>query len=380
MRLIKKNNDSHDSGMDYLCISCLRLHNRSNVTKYKQNEETDKKVLLLRKTQNTDGNYYKCKTCQPALRKGFPNLNYTKTRDLSHISSVPDELPILNLMEQYLLKLTIPFIRVAHVPRSPNLKLVGGSVCIQANISHTVEKLQITSENIIPVSFKRKVEYRGHYLEQVIDKGKVFQWLTFLKQNNPLYKDIKLNLNDINTDIQSMSNTIISELVIFDDNRVAKACEDLEDQIADQKIAEEKIITDSVLQNDLSDSEEDETDLGVGAILEVLDEVDIIENDTFLYHVNELCLEEKTITNGIAKMIDDQEKSNYKITENVKDEFAPEFEDFLFKGTLSQTSVFEYVNESCLLITVHNFFLNIQVFKYFLAIVLLKVVGDRVFF
>ena len=134
------------------------------------------------------------------IEKRVSKLELHEDQDLSHISSVPDELPILNLMEQYLLKLTIPFIRVAHVPRSPNLKLVGGSVCIQANISHTVEKLQITSENIIPVSFKRKVEYRGHYLEQVIDKGKVFQWLTFLKQNNPLYKDIKVNLTDINTD------------------------------------------------------------------------------------------------------------------------------------------------------------------------------------
>ena len=47
--------------------------------------------------------------------------------------------------------------------------------------------------------------------------------------------------------------------------------------------------------------------------------------------MNELCLEEKTITNGIAKFINDKEKSNAKLREDVKDEFEPEYENFLFK-------------------------------------------------
>ena len=331
LRLIKKENDCHDSGMDFLCISCLRLHSRGSSTKYCQNQEIDEKVLLLPKTRNTDGNYYKCETCRKKLRKGLPKLNFQNTWDLNNISNIPDELPTLNLMEQYLLKLTIPFIRVAHVPRTPNLKLMGGSVCIQANISHTVEKLQIRPENIIPVSFKRKQEYRGHYMEQVVNKEKVFQWLTFLKHHNPLYKDVAINLNDIERDIQIMSDTILDELVIFDDKRCEKACEDLEDQLINQNIEKEKVIIESVIQKEFSDSEDDETDPGLDAIPELLDEIEVNSNDTFLYHVNELSLEEKTLTNGIATLIDNNEKRTYKIADDVKDEFAPEYDEFLFK-------------------------------------------------
>ena len=48
--------------------------------------------------------------------------------------------------------------------------------------------------------------------------------------------------------------------------------------------------------------------------------------------MNELSLEEKTITNGIAKYIDGKEKTNYKQLDNVKDEFLPDYENFLFKS------------------------------------------------
>jgi hypothetical protein len=230
-----------------------------------KNEETDNKLLLIEKAQNYDGNYYLCKTCRPALIKGLPRLNFQKLQDIDNIGSIPDKLPDLNLMEQYLLKLTIPFIRVAHVPRTPNLKLVGGSICIQANISHTIEKLQINPENIIPVSFKRKQTYRGHYMEQVVNKEKVFEWLSFLRLNNPLYKNIIINETEVNDEIDLMSEKLISELVTYDEYRVLK------DQLAEKKVTEEEKITEDLLkQQDLSDSEGDDKDSGVDAIPEAL--------------------------------------------------------------------------------------------------------------
>jgi hypothetical protein len=158
--------------MEYICASCIRTHNRNNVSKYRQSD-TDSKLLLIEKTKNQNGWWYLCCNCRPALIKGLAKLNFSRIKDLDTIGSIPRDLPDLNLMEQYLLKLTIPFIRVAHVPRSPNLKLVGGCIFIQANIPHTIERLHLNPENIIPISFKRKLSYTGHYMEQVINKSKV---------------------------------------------------------------------------------------------------------------------------------------------------------------------------------------------------------------
>ena len=128
----------------------------------------DENLILISKTKNIDQNFYLCSNCRPALIKGRPRLNFIKTGDFEKIGSIPNHLPDLNVLESYLLKITIPFIRVSHVPRSPNLKLIGGSVCIEADINHTVRRLQINPENIVPVSFKRKLAYTGYYLEQVI--------------------------------------------------------------------------------------------------------------------------------------------------------------------------------------------------------------------
>jgi hypothetical protein len=267
LKIIKNNFQSHDSGMDFLCVSCLRLHNGNNVSKYKinRNEETDKKLLLIEKSQKYDNNYYLCHTCRPALNKGLPRLNFKKLQDIDNIGSIPNILPDLNLMEKYLLKLTIPFIRVAHVPRTPNLKLVGGSICIQANISHTIEKLKINPENIIPVSFKRKLAYKGHYIEQVINKEKVFKWLSFLRLNNPLYKNIIIDETEVNDEIDIMSEKLISELVTYDEYRVLK------DQLVEKRESEEsKITEDLIKQQDLSDSEDDDEGSGVDAKTEAL--------------------------------------------------------------------------------------------------------------
>ena len=48
-----------------------------------------------------------------------------------------------------------------------------------------------------------------------------------------------------------------------------------------------------------------------------------------MYNVNELCLEEQTVTNGIAKFIAEKEKQNSKLMDDLKDEFHPDPENYL---------------------------------------------------
>ena len=104
----------YDSGMEFVCISCTRLHCRSNVTRHRHgnNLEKDEKLLLIPKTKNIDEHYYICTTCKPALRKEtLPRMNFLRTSDFNRIGSIPNCLPDLNVLESYLLKINIPFIR-----------------------------------------------------------------------------------------------------------------------------------------------------------------------------------------------------------------------------------------------------------------------------
>ena len=125
----------------------------------------------------------------------------------------------------------------------------------------------------------------------------------------------------------------MSELVTYDEFRVFK------DQLNEKKGSEEnKITEDLIKQQASSDSEDDDDNEEVDAV-EALDEKEVFSHDTFLYHVNELDLEEKTITNGIAKFIDEKDRKNFKL----KDEFCPDPQHFLFKDDQEE----EDFNDEC---------------------------------
>ena len=126
-------------------------------------------------------------------------------RDLFQLSSFPESFfeniisktnspnPMLNKVEQFLLKLTIPFIRVAHCERGTQMKVHGNLILISADIASSLEKILPQSQNIIPVRFKRKVVYTGHYAAEYIDRRKVELYFNWFKQNNPLFADFSLD-------------------------------------------------------------------------------------------------------------------------------------------------------------------------------------------
>ena len=104
-----------------------------------------------------------------------------------------------------------------------------------------------------------------------------------------------------------MSDRLISELVSYDEYGVLK-----------EQLDVSKITEDVMTQQDLSDSEDDNKGSTVDAFTEALYEKKVPSHDTFMYHVNELCLEEQTVTNGIAKFIDLKEKNNSKLMEDLR--------------------------------------------------------------
>ena len=76
------------------------------------------------------------------------------------------------------------------------------------------------------------------------------------------------------------------------------------------------------------------------------DQRDVPVHDTFLYHVNELCLEDNTVTNNIAKYINEKEKNSSKLMADVQDEFHPDHENFLFKENTEEEEDYESNEEA----------------------------------
>ena len=61
---------------------------------------------------------------------------------------------------------------------------------------------------MIPVKWKRKLRYKGHYMYNYVRPDKVMCALKWLKANNPLYSDIDINNDWINNELINNSEFV----------------------------------------------------------------------------------------------------------------------------------------------------------------------------
>ena len=207
----------------FICTSCLRYHSRGNVVQVnikKSVDEQRKKInegkkqrkiktdwkhyethLIMNDSQDgtepvtvsSDGKYYICNSCNRALLDNRVPLSNEKVHQF-RVQDLPDEFKTsdmkLNNCEAHLLKLIIPFIRIAHIPRSSDFKVLGPVINVEADVSDTFDKILPINQDLIPVALKRKPEYTGSYIEEIVSKSKLIKYFEYFKASNPLYTDV----------------------------------------------------------------------------------------------------------------------------------------------------------------------------------------------
>ena len=227
------NNFDKDTSFDIICCYCNIWKSRYQcvtLNKSKLTEEELEEYIHLDDgfNRSKDQNYYICKICRDKIKSGkVPKINdkeYIQLADfpqdfLEEVKKVAKtkevlsanmktlglqdfdklkrryekEVLKLNKLESFILKLVLPFIRVAHCKRSPYLKVLGNLILISNDIQHSFNKLLPQPQQIQAVSFKRKLEYKGTFMEEWVDTAKVIKYFEFLKANNPLFKDYVLD-------------------------------------------------------------------------------------------------------------------------------------------------------------------------------------------
>jgi hypothetical protein len=96
-------------------------------------------------------------------------------------------------LEDYLLKPVIPFIRIGHLPRGSYFQVKGELIMISADVVESLRKILPVEQNLVPVSFKKKLEYTGHYIQEYVDKKKVQLYFDWFKRYNHLFQDYELD-------------------------------------------------------------------------------------------------------------------------------------------------------------------------------------------
>ena len=238
-----------ETGMDLICCVCMELKAKSScsVSSTVSKDKLDKYVLDWEKTRNIDGKHYICNTCKICLKNnkeparaqrellgllGFPkNFKEEITNICKPANPKKDtkDFTELNKLEDFLLKPVIPFIRLAHMPRGPHLKVKGDLIMISSNLAHSLNSILPQSQDLIPVSFKRKLEYKGYYIEEYVDRQKLHAYFNFFKKYNHLFKDFNLDDNTLDEFEKELLNKINqeedeedSDMETDDDNQTSK--------------------------------------------------------------------------------------------------------------------------------------------------------------
>ena len=117
------------------------------------------------------------------------------------LEEVPDELEDLNYVEVHIICKRIPFMKLVKLPRGKQKGIKGDAVNVPADLGPACNLLpRIPADvHIISLKLKRKLEYKQAYLHDTMWPENVLIALQYLKAHNPLYADIEINENWIQT-------------------------------------------------------------------------------------------------------------------------------------------------------------------------------------
>ena len=157
------------------------------------------------KFNNTGDNMYICLTCHGHLKR--QNKPPQAVRNKLDIASPPEILSNLNRLERVSISRRILFKKVSTMPKGKFAK-VKGSICnipIESDDITNVLPLGADSNGLLIVKLKRKLSCRGHVYFEAVRPELICQALMYLKQNNSLYCDIGIALENIPNDLLSLS-------------------------------------------------------------------------------------------------------------------------------------------------------------------------------
>merc|ERR1711989_239703 len=131
------------ASLTHICISECRYRPMASMVVVKEKMFTSEEMELLtmnNETRSIDGKYYVCKYCKKFIKKKIPPCNEKSKKFM--IDNLPEEFLTeemsLSKLESHLLKLVIPFIRIAHIPGYGQYKVKGLMITVEADVTKTL--------------------------------------------------------------------------------------------------------------------------------------------------------------------------------------------------------------------------------------------------
>ena len=197
-------------GPNFICAVCNRLLYRKTVMCL--NKEKYKMQGLFTNTKSFDNKEYICRTCHSKAVQG--KVPSQAVCNKLEVFDIPPELSILKKLEQIFIAQRIVFQKVVVMPKGQQRKIKGTVCnvpvdCVQhCNILPRPQEIS----GIIMLKLKRKIKFRGHVYFQAVRPEVIVHVLNWLRNNNPLYSNVEINLSNIDNSLTTMhQNENISE-------------------------------------------------------------------------------------------------------------------------------------------------------------------------
>ena len=184
-------------GSYYICVCCERGHYKNSTVLYKPDKYQIKVEDHTTFKVTYDSMHYICKTCHTKLKKG--NIPCQAVWNKLEVHSLHTTLESLHKLEKAMISKRILFSKVLIMPKGQMPKIKGAICNVPVDVSE-INKILPRGEDsngLISVKLKRKLIYRGHVLFEPVRPDNVQNALEFLKNNNPLYNDIVIAIDQI---------------------------------------------------------------------------------------------------------------------------------------------------------------------------------------
>ncbi|XP_002733238.1 uncharacterized protein LOC100378309, partial [Saccoglossus kowalevskii] len=204
------------NGPEYVCSVCHRQLFRNQVILCKREIYSTKENKVTRVAEKciTDDYLHKCTsicadncvymrtgktelwicfTCHRKILKG--RMPAEASVNNLHLQRIPQKLNCLNSLEQHLIGLHIPFMKMLALPKGGQNGVHGPVVCVPSSIDKTTSILPRSGpdDQMIQVKLKRKLTYKGHYQYQFVNDSHIKNALRYLKMNNKWYNNVEYN-------------------------------------------------------------------------------------------------------------------------------------------------------------------------------------------
>ncbi|XP_052681371.1 uncharacterized protein LOC128162243 [Crassostrea angulata] len=228
-------------GPNYVCTCCHRLLFKKQVQacEYQMYQKSESakcisEICLLEKYLHecsescpegcTKSSLWICYTCHRKILSGKAPAEAAVNGMI--LEDIPLELSELNSLEQHLIAIHIPFMKIMALPHGQQKNIHGPVICVPSDMTKAASLPMHQDENLLlRVKLKRKLNYKGYFEYQFVNTQNVMSALSYLKENNHWYKDVKIESKEGLVSDEVMPDDVVNtkdnaeteeEMVAFD--------------------------------------------------------------------------------------------------------------------------------------------------------------------